>query len=407
MEAYDLVIHKTVKDLFKSNNLNQILKYKQNKEKEVIEKEENMKKLILDKYPFLIKSLSNLEEIYSNIPTLEKLRFVFQSNIEELKILDENSDLFELDCNDNDIFEEFSDYLESDKANNLCIEYDENGECKSNSKFDEDKIVSKIEGMCRFIVFIQLFLNFVNLFLDELFTSWDLISKKDVLSLVIKLHKIEKLISYYVLEKKEIFIKQNSDSSDHNVKIFLEALMREIDFLFLNEFRLLNKEFLNLVIKKILSEKLTNSSNNYTNSFYENLKYLLISILINCKIETNFNLNGLFKSNNEDHKDLIAHINKFIFESEIFRKVLLNKAIKYEELLNTKEINISEALESKNEIQHSLNKIDKNDKENSQSDKREEMKKTNEPFTSFSNRTFDINLFEDNINIDQNKGRKQ
>ncbi len=97
MEAYDLVIHKTVKDLFKSNNLNQILKYKQNKEKEVIEKEENMKKLILDKYPFLIKSLSNLEEIYSNIPTLEKLRFVFQSNIEELKILDENSDLFELD----------------------------------------------------------------------------------------------------------------------------------------------------------------------------------------------------------------------------------------------------------------------------------------------------------------------
>jgi len=146
METYDLVVYKTVKDLFKSNNLNQILKYKQNKEKEVIEKEESMKKLILDKYPFLIKSLSNLEEINMNIPILEKLRQEFQLNKEELKLIDDNNDLFDLDCNDYDIFDEFSEYLNPDKANNLNIEFDVNGEFKSNSNFNEEKIISKIEG---------------------------------------------------------------------------------------------------------------------------------------------------------------------------------------------------------------------------------------------------------------------
>lgn len=147
MENYDLVVHKTVKDLFKSNSLTQIMKYKQNKEKEVIEKEENMKRLILDKYPFLIKSLSNLEEINLNIPVLEKLREGFQHNIEELKLLDENNDLFELDCNDDDIYDEYSDYIDSNSIDQINIFCDENGNYKSNINFNEEKIISRIEGI--------------------------------------------------------------------------------------------------------------------------------------------------------------------------------------------------------------------------------------------------------------------
>ena len=103
MEAFDVVVHKTVKDLFKSNNLTHILKYKINKEKELISKDDDMKKLILEKYPFLIKSLANLEEISSNIPALEELRKGFEQKVEMLKEIDSNENLFHLDeVNSND-----------------------------------------------------------------------------------------------------------------------------------------------------------------------------------------------------------------------------------------------------------------------------------------------------------------
>jgi len=145
MENYDLVVHKTVKDLFKSNTLNQILKYRQNKEKEVAQKEEDLKKLILEKYPFLIKSLSNLEEIYSNIPNLEKLREGFQSHIEDLKNIEENNNLFEIDCNDKNIFDECGDFLNIEKGEKE-VNY-EAEDYKSDFILHEHKIISNIEGI--------------------------------------------------------------------------------------------------------------------------------------------------------------------------------------------------------------------------------------------------------------------
>ena len=133
---YDMVIIKTVRDLFKSNNLNQILKYQNNKEKEFQQKDEDMKKLILDKYPFLIKSLSNLEEIYAKIPNLEELRIDFKRNSEELFLIDSNEELFSFNFGDEKTIGEINDYLlGEDEINEIGSDF-----------FDEDNCLNKING---------------------------------------------------------------------------------------------------------------------------------------------------------------------------------------------------------------------------------------------------------------------
>ncbi len=139
MEDYDMIVLKTVKDLFKSNTLNQIQKYKQSKEKEIKKGEEDLKKLILEKYPFLIKSLSNLEEIYTNIPILENLRQSFQKNIESIKCIDENQFLFDLDLEDKDINQEFNEYLDGIDKENFC-------DNENNFAYCEQKTLLEIEG---------------------------------------------------------------------------------------------------------------------------------------------------------------------------------------------------------------------------------------------------------------------
>ena len=56
-DEYDVIVEKTVRDLFKSTPLIQIKKYKMNKEKEIMNKDDELKKLILEKYSSLIKSI--------------------------------------------------------------------------------------------------------------------------------------------------------------------------------------------------------------------------------------------------------------------------------------------------------------------------------------------------------------
>ena len=92
MENYDVVIDKTVKDLFKSSSLIQIKKYKLNKEKEIQDKDEEMQKMILDKYPVLIHSINSLEEINSNLNDLQEIRKKFKNGVDNLECL--NNDMF-------------------------------------------------------------------------------------------------------------------------------------------------------------------------------------------------------------------------------------------------------------------------------------------------------------------------
>lgn len=88
MENYDVVIEKTVRDLFKSSNLNQIKKYKYGKDKEISKKDEELRNLILDKYPILVQSISSLEQISNNLNEFQTIRNGFNVNIEKLQNID-------------------------------------------------------------------------------------------------------------------------------------------------------------------------------------------------------------------------------------------------------------------------------------------------------------------------------
>ena len=109
MENYEVVLVKTVKDLFKSTPLNQIKKYKQNKEKEILKKEDEIKKLILLKYPLLIKSINSFEQISNHLSDLQEVRKVLSLNIDNFKDFKES----ELKENENFNIEQLFDLLEN------------------------------------------------------------------------------------------------------------------------------------------------------------------------------------------------------------------------------------------------------------------------------------------------------
>ena len=85
MDNYEVVLAKTVRDLFKSTPINQIRKYKQNKEIEILKKEEEIKNLILEKYPLLIKSINSFEHISNHLSDLQEVRKVLAQNINNFK----------------------------------------------------------------------------------------------------------------------------------------------------------------------------------------------------------------------------------------------------------------------------------------------------------------------------------
>ena len=92
MDNYDVVIEKTVRDLFKSTKLNQIKKLKNLKDAEIQKKDENLRDLILERYPILIQSISALEKISLNVSDLHSIRKnlgvnvnKFQNNFEFFK----------------------------------------------------------------------------------------------------------------------------------------------------------------------------------------------------------------------------------------------------------------------------------------------------------------------------------
>jgi hypothetical protein len=103
MESYDVVIEKTVKDLFKSSTLPQIKKYKFAKEKEIYNKDEELQKMILDKYPVLIKSINTLEEINTNLNQLQEIRKKFKNGINNLEELKETTFLDFNDESEDDV----------------------------------------------------------------------------------------------------------------------------------------------------------------------------------------------------------------------------------------------------------------------------------------------------------------
>ena len=99
MENYEVVVSRTVRDLFQSTSLSQIRKYKLNKDKELLIKEDEIKKFILSKYPILIKLITNFEQISNHLNDLHEVKKVLARNIDSFNIyksscLTENEDVY-------------------------------------------------------------------------------------------------------------------------------------------------------------------------------------------------------------------------------------------------------------------------------------------------------------------------
>ena len=99
MENYEVVVSRTVRDLFQSTSLSQIRKYKLNKDKELLIKEDEIKKFILSKYPILIKLITNFEQISNHLNDLHEVKKVLARNIDNFNIyksscLTENEDVY-------------------------------------------------------------------------------------------------------------------------------------------------------------------------------------------------------------------------------------------------------------------------------------------------------------------------
>ena len=86
MDEYDLIVERTVRDLFKSNQLIQIKKYKMNKEKEINDKDDDLKELIIQKYYDLKESINGLEKISNNLKELEEIRVQLGDNLSNIDL---------------------------------------------------------------------------------------------------------------------------------------------------------------------------------------------------------------------------------------------------------------------------------------------------------------------------------
>ena len=87
MDEYDIIIERTVRDLFKSNQLIQIKKYKMNKEKEINDKDNDLKHLILEKYSDLTESINGLEKISNNLKELETIKIQLGENLSNILMI--------------------------------------------------------------------------------------------------------------------------------------------------------------------------------------------------------------------------------------------------------------------------------------------------------------------------------
>ena len=335
MENYDLIVEKTVKDLFRSNELIQIKKYKLNKEKEISEKDLELKKLILEKYNVLIDSMIDIEEISKHlnqfqeiknkvIYNLNNLNFNFLENLGKNSLnLDDQflkEDFEQKEKNEIDFFEEFDKNYKilnkNEKNYEIIFENLLNIKNKIlNVNNNNEEELNKLKTKYNFFI-VDLFENILKNFLEK----FNLISIENYINF------IDNIYNNLILNNETI---SYLEFSEFYLKIIYDENITKI---FKNFFEKLNFKFSLQILIKLIILKI--SQNIYELSkIDENNINLNINLIYNF-FEILLTLINLIKNFCKENDEIINNnIKQFLFyiQKEIvnnFKNFLIINIIK-------------------------------------------------------------------------------
>ena len=335
MENYDLIVEKTVKDLFRSNELIQIKKYKLNKEKEISEKDLELKKLILEKYNVLIDSMIDIEEISKHlnqfqeiknkvIYNLNNLNFNFLENLGKNSLnLDDQflkEDFEQKEKNEIDFFEEFDKNYKilnkNEKNYEIIFENLLNIKNKIvNFNNNNNEELNKLKTKYNFFI-VDLFENILKNFLEK----FNLISIENYINF------IDNIYNNLILNNETISF---LEFSEFYLKIIYDENITKI---FKNFFEKLNFKFSLQILIKLIILKI--SQNIYELSkIDENNINLNINLIYNF-FEILLTLINLIKNFCKENDEIINNnIKEFLFyiQKEIvnnFKNFLIINIIK-------------------------------------------------------------------------------
>ena len=396
MENYDLIVEKTVKDLFRSNELIQIKKYKLNKEKEISEKDLELKKLILEKYNVLIDSMIDIEEISKHlnqfqeiknkvIYNLNNLNFNFLENLGKNSLnLDDQflkDDFEQKEKNEIDFFEEFDknyQILNKNEKNyeiifenllnikNKILNVNNNNEEELNKLKTKYNffIVDLFENILKNflekfnLISIENYINFIDNIYNNLILNNETISFLEFSEFYLKIiydenitkifknffeklnfkFSLQILIKLIILKiSQNIYELSKIDENNINLNInliynFFEILLTLINLI--KNFCKENDEIINNNIKEFLFYIQKEIANNFKN-------FLIINIIKNNlnipKIKINILINfwkKIFEYENNNNNNLLEYLNNLLNQN-FYHFLFLNKCL--EQITNISE----------------------------------------------------------------------
>ena len=396
MENYDLIVEKTVKDLFRSNELIQIKKYKLNKEKEISEKDLELKKLILEKYNVLIDSMIDIEEISKHlnqfqeiknkvIYNLNNLNFNFLENLGKNSLnLDDQflkDDFEQKEKNEIDFFEEFDKnykILNKNEKNyeiifenllnikNKILNVNNNNEEELNKLKTKYNffIVDLFENILKNflekfnLISIENYINFIDNIYNNLILNNETISFLEFSEFYLKIiydenitkifknffeklnfkFSLQILIKLIILKiSQNIYELSKIDENNINLNInliynFFEILLTLINLI--KNFCKENDEIINNNIKEFLFYIQKEIANNFKN-------FLIINIIKNNlnipKIKINILINfwkKIFEYENNNNNNLLEYLNNLLNQN-FYHFLFLNKCL--EQITNISE----------------------------------------------------------------------
>ena len=374
-DEYDVIVERTVRDLFKSTPLIQIKKYKMNKEKEIMNKDDELKKLILEKYSSLINSISALEQISSHLSELQTIRGKLGENLSQLKFDEIINSLEKIKFDDNFIIGDESEKNEKnkihydeefEKINNLLHDKKYNDvintmtllkkeilkEERNNESLNKDNYHNVIVDLCEMIMNdfisdvklndnIEQYKVLLDDIKEKLFINDETIEKLQMSEFYLKISFDENIKEIF---EKYFAFEKNDKTSNFSVNLLIKLLLLKIcqnlyllsqckDDNFINDD---NSKMIYNMYKMILSviiitNRYVIQDNSNINSFKEKINKFLIFV----KSEITTNISTLLVISQKKNEKIIVRCDELIkFWNNIFNLINSNKSENEEQINN-------------------------------------------------------------------------